>query len=332
MPDHGTITLALAVLTPLLASAAIAEERLLTSFDGEDALSWMTVNDGVMGGVSQGGSSITEGGTLLFSGETSLRNNGGFSSIRTRPQPLKLSDYEGLRMRVKGDGRSYKLSLRTATAMGWVAYWAPFDTVADEWIEVCVPFADWVPTIMGREQRGPALDIDAINSIGFMMYDKQAGPFSLEVEFISAYRGSAGAQQEASIAELAAETGLFETLLAAAEVAGLEQPLAAAGPFTLFAPKDDSFANLPAGVLAELLEPANRIELIRVLQHHMVSGSLDRTELLRSETVTTLAGTQLAVTREGEHVLVDGVQIIAADVLAANGRIHVVADVLVPGE
>ena len=100
---------------------AEARERPLTRFDGTDSLRWQTVNDGVMGGRSRGGFEITSEETLLFRGETSLQNNGGFSSIRTRPQPLKLDGQDGLALRVRGDGRSYKVSLRTAGTSRWIA-------------------------------------------------------------------------------------------------------------------------------------------------------------------------------------------------------------------
>ena len=138
-----------------------------------------------MGGRSRGGPTIASG-TLTFAGVISLENNGGFSSIRTRRSPLRLKGSEGIALRVRGDGRTYKLALRTANTGRWIAYWAEFRTTK-EWREVRLPFSAFAPTSFGRKLPGPKLDVGQVDSVGFMLYDKQAGPFRLEVERISAY-------------------------------------------------------------------------------------------------------------------------------------------------
>ncbi|MHC4830738.1 MAG: CIA30 family protein, partial [Planctomycetota bacterium] len=74
----------------------------MADFSGSSGLRWQTVNDGVMGGRSRGGPQVTDQGTLLFAGEISLENNGGFSSVRTRPKSLALKGYDGLSLRLKG--------------------------------------------------------------------------------------------------------------------------------------------------------------------------------------------------------------------------------------
>ena len=129
-PTSLLLSAAAAVALPALALAA--DSRTLTAFDGKDSLRWQAVNDGVMGGRSQGDSARTKDGTLLFSGEISLENNGGFSSIRTREQDLQLGDYDGLEVRVRGDGRTYKLSLRTKETSRWIAVSAPRKKVRTE--------------------------------------------------------------------------------------------------------------------------------------------------------------------------------------------------------
>ena len=154
----------LAASISLLSGYAFAGERILTAFDGKDSLRWQTVNDGVMGGRSRGDSLRTRSATLLFAGDISLENNGGFSSIRTRPQDLQLGGYDGLAIRVRGDGRAYKLSLRTSGVSSWVAYWADFQTKKDEWVTVRIPFSQWTPTTFGRKLPGPRLNPSLVNS------------------------------------------------------------------------------------------------------------------------------------------------------------------------
>ena len=263
-----------------------AEERILTAFDGKDPLRWQTVNDGVMGGRSQGDSSRTGNNTLRFAGEISLENNGGFSSIRTRPQDLKLGGYDGLSIRVRGDGRTYKLALRTSRTSQWIAYWADFETKKDTWTTVRIPFSNWVPTTFGRKLPGPKLRPSSINSVGFMLYDKKAGPFSLEVDSISAFRGSAEPQADpavpmATILSTARSAGTFKTLLTAVKAADLVDALSGSGPMTLFAPTDTAFARLPDGTVESLLEPENKAALRRILLHHVIERNVSLPALLR---------------------------------------------------
>lgn len=324
---------ALLPMTLLLSTLASAQ---IATFEGGDQVRWQTVNDGVMGGVSQGDWQMTDRGTLLFAGETSLRNNGGFSSIRTRPRNLELEGFDGVAIRVKGDGRTYKLSLRTSRASSWVAYWADFETNPGEWQEVRIPFGQWIPTFMGQRLDGPALDVSAINSVGFMMYDKKAGPFSLEVDWIRGYREgdepAPAAAATGNLVEVATDAGAFETLLAAASTAGVAEALAASGPYTILAPTDEAFAALPMGSVRGLLEPANRFTLLRLLQHHIVVGDLSAGALEERGKVVTLAGTELSITRIGGATQVDGVPLVTADVPAENGRIHILGEVLLPFE
>jgi NADH dehydrogenase [ubiquinone] 1 alpha subcomplex assembly factor 1 len=261
----------------VLSSAALADERILTAFDGKDSLRWQTVNDGVMGGRSQGNFLQTRNGTLLFAGEISLENNGGFSSIRTRAQDLLLGGYDGLRIRVRGDGRTYKLSLRTSGSSSRIAYWADFETVKGEWTTVQIPFSEWVPTSFGRTLAGPRLIPSAVNSVGFMLYDKKAGPFSLEVDSIAAFRAAPAFEidttsRTATILETAEAAGSFKTLLAAVKAAGLVDALSESGPLTVFAPSDAAFAKLPDGTVENLLIPQNSESLRTVLLQHVVVG------------------------------------------------------------
>merc|ERR1719201_3033422 len=101
----------------------------------DDAASWNVVLDGVMGGLSTGNVS-TKNGKMMFYGTTSLANNGGFSSVRTGIMPGSLTGFNTLRLRVKGDGRTYILS--TKGGAGNHSYWTRFKTTRGEWTTVDV--------------------------------------------------------------------------------------------------------------------------------------------------------------------------------------------------
>ena len=147
---------------------------------------WRSVNDGVMGGLSKGSSYLTEAGNRIFRGEISLRNNGGFSSIRTFGGEYNLSAYEGVIVKVRGDGRKYYFTSR-ANNRSRVAFWAPIQTKAGEWTTHKIPFSTFYATSFGRKLRGLKLNSENITSFGLMLYDKNDGEFNIEVESIKVY-------------------------------------------------------------------------------------------------------------------------------------------------
>lgn len=165
-------------------------EKTILYFEGqEEAARWVRVNDGVMGGLSQSELRFTSQGTALFDGTVSLENYGGFASVRTYPSDFGLDGYAGLALRVKGDGQHYKLRVRDDDRLDGPAYEAGFETEADSWVTVRIPFSDMRPTFRGRLLRNVrALEGAAVRQIGFMIADKQAGPFSLEIEWVRAYK------------------------------------------------------------------------------------------------------------------------------------------------
>jgi NADH dehydrogenase [ubiquinone] 1 alpha subcomplex assembly factor 1 len=168
----------------------IDAEKLIFDFAGQDLADyWLVVNDGVMGGVSESQLVFTPNGTALFRGNVSLDNNGGFASVRTYPADLQLDSYEGLILRLKGDGQKYKLRLRTGNYMDRIAYQATFQTQPNQWLELKIPFDQTVPVYRGYVIRdAPPLDSASITQIGFMISDKQTGAFELEIDSIKAYR------------------------------------------------------------------------------------------------------------------------------------------------
>jgi len=148
---------------------------------------WDATNDGVMGGLSGGGAQLVEEG-MLFSGELSLENNGGFSSIHA-DGTFDLSEYDGIRFRMLGDGRTYQLRLQSDAIFqqrGPVSFGKEFATVKGEWIEVFVPFDELKQSWRGRKLSGYTFNAGHVRRIGLMLADKQAGEFSLKVSWVSA--------------------------------------------------------------------------------------------------------------------------------------------------
>jgi monofunctional biosynthetic peptidoglycan transglycosylase len=164
--------------------------RPVVEFDGPDpANQWQAVNDGVMGGVSDGQFKITDDKTLEFFGALSLENNGGFASVRTKPADLDIEAGDTIVVRVKGDGREYVLNLYTKSRRMAFAYRAPLPTTKNEWTEVAVPLDEFVPTAFGRRVKGMGpVEPDQINGLGFMLSDKKAGPFQMQVEWVKVDR------------------------------------------------------------------------------------------------------------------------------------------------
>jgi monofunctional biosynthetic peptidoglycan transglycosylase len=154
---------------------------------------WRIVNDVVMGGVSQSEMIITDDSTAIFQGTLSLENYGGFASVRTNPEDYKLAGYSAITTRVRGDGRTYQLRLRTDDRSDGVSYQSEFQTADGEWITVKLPFSEFVATFHGqRVPDAPVLDPARIRQIGFLIADKKAGPFKLEIDWIGTYMEEAG--------------------------------------------------------------------------------------------------------------------------------------------
>lgn len=166
-------------------------ELMLTDFTVSSDLGWYVVNDNVMGGRSEGGFDQGQG-ILSFSGRTNT-DGGGFSSIRTQAMRLDLSNYTGIRLHLRGDGRRYTWRLESAAR--WrgkpVSYWAEFDTDKGTWGMVNIPFSRFIPKFRGSRLDAAALDPGQVTGMGLMIYDKQDGPFELHLAGVSAYATNA---------------------------------------------------------------------------------------------------------------------------------------------
>lgn len=138
------------------------------------------------------------------------------------------------------------------------------------------------------------------------------------------------ASVQGNIAEVAAEAGQFETLLAAAKAAGLVETLVGAGPLTVFAPTDAAFAALPAGTVESLLKPENREQLRSILTYHVVPGKVMAADVVKLASAKTANGQAVKISTEEGGVMVSGARVVKADIGASNGVIHVIDKVMIP--
>ena len=153
---------------------------------GEREPCWYTVDDRVMGGVSSSTAEITDTGILSFSGNMSLENNGGFSSVRSEWYPIDLTNADGMLLRVMGDGKMYRFRIYSEPTGKNIAYNTTFATTPGNWKLVYIPFSSMVPTYFGYIVNVGNLDTSNISSFGFMLSDKQPGEFDLQVDWIRA--------------------------------------------------------------------------------------------------------------------------------------------------
>ena len=171
----------------LLTMNTHAADKIIFDFQTvTNPAAWQVVNDDVMGGLSASSWRLANG-AAVFQGELSLANNGGFASVRSLPAPLDLAGGDTLIIRVRGDGRRYKFTARMDGSFDSVIYQTVFTTKKDAWEEHRLPLKEFVPSFRGRVLAGePPLDPARVVSVGFLIADKQSGPFRLEIAWIKA--------------------------------------------------------------------------------------------------------------------------------------------------
>ena len=131
-----------------------------------------------------------------------------------------------------------------------------------------------------------------------------------------------------TIVDVASGAGNFKTLVAAVTAADLVETLSGTGPFTVFAPTDEAFAALPAGVLDALLLPENKEILVKILTYHVVSGMVMAADITDGDVATVEGSNVMLVTTSG--VKVNDANVVSADVPASNGVIHAIDAVILP--
>jgi NADH dehydrogenase [ubiquinone] 1 alpha subcomplex assembly factor 1 len=166
-------------------------------FGEKDDSRWLTIHDTVMGGKSNGKVFRTENNSLLFQGDISLKNNGGFASFRSADRALTLPGSDGIEIKVLGDGRTYICSFeRKGVNLFGGGYWQEFETRDGAWTVIRLPWEKFEPYSFGNKMKGkPALTAETAQSIGVYLYDKQAGPFRVEFDSFSVYSDDSGVSE-----------------------------------------------------------------------------------------------------------------------------------------
>ena len=152
----------------------------------------------------------------------------------------------------------------------------------------------------------------------------------LAVAFVGSPAARAEAPMTKDIVEVAVDAGQFTTLAAALEAADLVSTLQSDGPFTVFAPTDEAFAALPAGTVDMLLKPENRQQLIDILTTHVVSGEVTASDVVNIDSAKTVSGAEVAITVVDGNVKINDATVVATDIAASNGVIHVIDSVILP--
>jgi len=156
---------------------------ILFDFNGEtDLNNWRVIDDGVMGGLSQGKFYINEDGHGLFMGNVSLENNGGFSSVRYAFNSLDVSEYSKIEIRLKGDGKAYQFRVK-ATADQRYSYISNIATTG-EWEIIHISFSDMYAAFRGRLLDIPNYSGKEMTEIAFLIGNKKEEVFALEIDYI----------------------------------------------------------------------------------------------------------------------------------------------------
>ncbi len=160
--------------------------------------------------------------------------------------------------------------------------------------------------------------------------DKDSAPVTTAAPVETAAPATDGMAEAGDIVAVASGNPDFSTLVAAVQAAGLVETLQGPGPFTVFAPTNDAFAALPAGLVDKLLLPENKDVLVKILTYHVVSGKVMAADVKAGD-VPSVEGSNITVAVDGGKVTLNGSSnVVATDVAASNGVIHVIDAVILP--
>lgn len=165
----------------LLAFSTTMNGQVLFDFNTESSIGgWFVLDDGVMGGRSLGTIDLNEDGFGVFSGDISLENNGGFSSVRLRIKITDISNYSKIVLKIKGDGKDYQFRIKNKTS-DYFSYISPFPT-SGGWEEIEVSLSSFYPSFRGRKLNMPNFSGDTIEEIVFLIGNKKTERFKLLID------------------------------------------------------------------------------------------------------------------------------------------------------
>lgn len=166
----------------LILIATMNPQNIFDFDENSSIQAWRIVDDGVMGGRSNGNFSLSPEGHGLFEGQISLENNGGFSSVRFQCDEVKASPESRITIRLKGDGKQYQFRVKD-NSRNYYSYIISFDT-SGAWEEVEIKLKDMYPSFRGRTLNMPNFAHDAFEEIVFLIGNKKAEAFKLLIDKI----------------------------------------------------------------------------------------------------------------------------------------------------
>lgn len=148
---------------------------------------WRIVNDGVMGGLSSSSVSVKDD-KIIFTGNVSLENNGGFASLRSPVKNYNFENFSGIEIKIKGDGKRYSISTKETSYFTGYFYTTSFETKNDEWATVKLPFDKFKLYYFGRGMdSSKKIPLDKIKEISLLIGDKQKDTFIIEIDYLKLY-------------------------------------------------------------------------------------------------------------------------------------------------
>ena len=172
------------------------------------------------------------------------------------------------------------------------------------------------------------LCVFAIGAVNAFAQTSDCSSKKVETKKVSYVRASHN--QTPDIVDTAVSAGMFKTLVAAVQAAGLVDTLKGDGPFTVFAPTDEAFAKLPAGTVENLLKPENKAMLVKILTYHVVAGKVAAADVVKLKSAKTVQGQTVKIKAKGGKVMINKSNVVKADIMTSNGVIHVIDTVLMP--
>ena len=180
-----------------------------------------------------------------------------------------------------------------------------------------------------KTNRFPALVVLLVSTVTFQLAPAQDHPSTADHPSSAEHPAKAEHPVAANnLLAVAADDGNFTTFVAAIEAAGLVEKFQSEGRYTVFAPTDQAFAKLPAGMMEDLLKPANKAKLAGLLACHVVPGEI-MVANMKTMKATSVSGNDLNITVTYGVVMVNDARVVSADMVAANGVIHAIDTVII---
>ena len=173
------------IIVSLIMLSVMLQDNSSYIFDfknAKDTSNWYVVDDGVMGGLSQGSISTSDAGNGLFKGYVTTENNGGFSSVRYAFSKKDVSEFKHIILKLKGDGKSYQFRIKDNSYQNY-SYITTFETTGD-WETIKIPFSAFYPGFRGYKLNKPNFSGEVMEEIAFLIGNKTKESFALEIEKI----------------------------------------------------------------------------------------------------------------------------------------------------